>query len=51
MNSSTKISPIVAGLRFVINMAGLTHSCDRLDIHLSPHPDRYPTEKPAAIVC
>src|SRR6266576_1319093 len=32
MNSSARISPIVAGLRFVINMACLTHSCDRPDI-------------------
>jgi hypothetical protein len=38
MNSSTRISPIVAGLRFVINMACLTRSCDRPNIRLSPHP-------------
>jgi hypothetical protein len=49
MNSSTRISPIVAGLRFVINMACPTHSCDRPDIHLSPRPGRYPIEKSAAI--
>jgi hypothetical protein len=30
-------------------MACLTHGCDRPDIHLLPHPDRYPIEKPAAI--
>lgn len=38
MNSSTRISPGVAGLRFVINMACLNRSCDRSDIRFSPPP-------------
>ncbi len=43
MNSSTRISPIVAGLRFVINMACLTHSCDRPDIARRGGAERYPS--------
>ena len=47
MNSSTRISPVVAGLRLVVSMACLTRSCDRPDIDPSPRPGRYSIEIPA----
>src|SRR5262245_6790167 len=49
MNSSTRISPTVAGLRFVISMARLTGSCGRRGTRGWLLRDHHPSERQAAI--